>query len=806
MMRAIIGWLCMCWAFPVSGQSVFGVVKDSLTQAPVVFATVSIRGAGMDSVLRRAVTDEKGRFALAKIPAGNLEVALTSVGYNRMRLPVEIPQAVGAVNLGTIFLTPLTETLKDVVVNGKRTLIEEKLDRTVYNVEQDKSLTGGDASDALRRVPLLSVDIDGNVTLRGSSNLKVLVNGKPSTITASNLADALKQIPLDQIKSVEVITSPSVKYDADGSAGIINIVLKQDRLHGILINPDMAIGTRASFLGINGAYNNKKMSFSIGGFGRAAYNVTGTFENVQALGAESISQEAATRKNELTDNYNMGWEYDIDTNNFLNASVRYSQFNSHNDQDNLVSQFYTGSLPDSTQLDQVQITSRSGTVDASVDFTHAFGRSQRELSFLTLFSRTDGTSGFTNAQDQPGNDALIGRVGNNDRSSNQEITIQADYQTPLDSGQLLEFGGKYIIRQVISNYNYETAARNGIFAVEASPELTNRFTYAQDVAAAYLEYTLTSHSPFSLRIGARYEYAVINAGLENPGVTLPAIPSYGVFIPAVNMGWRLRNGKLIKLGLTRRIQRPSIQYLNPNVVAPTPGSISTGNPALRPEYSDNVELGYNTAIQTMTIGFSGFYRRTTGAIESVNLPVAGGDTIERTWSNIGKEHTGGLDVFANLNLGRKLSLSGGADVYYTDLDDGSSGPDAGGHNTGWVVSGRLSGGYTFVKGWSLYLYSYYLGSQVLLQGYQTGFPYYSLTLKRELAKRRGTIGLGAENFLSRSISVTTKVNSPGLFQSTTNETHTLSLRIYMSLTLGKLKVEREEHQKKAIKNDDLKKG
>jgi outer membrane receptor protein involved in Fe transport len=675
------------------------------------------------------------------------------------------------------------KTLKVVVVKGKRALIEEKLDRTIYNVERDKSLTGGDATDALRRVPLLSVDIDGKVTLRGSANIKILINGRPSTITAGNLADALKQIPVDEIRSVEVITSPSVKYDADGSAGIINIVLKQDRLHGILINPDMAVGTRASFLGINGAYNNKDMSFSIGGFGRATYNVTGTYQNVQTVGAEAISQEAATRKNELTDNYNMGWEYDIDTNNFLNATVRYSQFNSHNNQDNLVSNFYTTSVPDSTEMNQVAITGRSGTVDATIDFTHAFGRSRRELSFLTLLSRTDGTSGFTNAQEV-----------NNDRSSNQEITLQVDYQTPLDSSQLLEFGGKYIIRQVISDYDY---------IAETSPGLTNRFTYNQDVTAGYVEYTLTTHTPFSLRAGTRYEYAAISVGLASPGVTLPAIPSYGVLFPAVNLGWRLPSGKLIKLGITRRIQRPSIQYLNPNIVAATPGSLSTGNPALGPEYSDNIELGYNTEIGAMTVGLATFWRRTTGAIEPVSLPVAGGDTIERTYANIGTEHTEGLDVFANLDLGQALSLSGGADLYYTDLSNNGS---VAGHNTGWVVSGRLSGGYTFTKGWSLYLYSYYRGSQVLLQGYQTGFPYYSLTLKRELAKKRGTIGLGAENFFTRGIAVTTKLNSSGLSQSTTNLSHTLSLRVYMSLTLGKLKVEREGRQKKAVANDDLKKG
>jgi outer membrane receptor protein involved in Fe transport len=803
--------LCVLLALCGSAQTVSGVVKDSLTQAPLVFASIAIRSAGSDSALQSAMTDEKGRFTLVKLPPGNFEITLTSVGYNSNRLPLTIAAGSGPTILGSLFLSPRTELLKEVVIDGKRAVIEEKLDRTVYNVERDKSLTGGDATDAMRRVPLLSVDIDGNVTLRGSANFKVLINNKPSTITANNLADALRQIPLDQIKSIEVITSPSVKYDADGSAGIINIVLKQDRLHGILINPDMAIGTRASFLGINGAYNNKKMAFSIGGFGRATYNVTGSYNNVQTVGSEAINQQAVTRKKDLTDNYNVGWEYDLDKNNFLNASVRYSQFNSHTYQDNLVSNFYNGAVLDSSLLNQVQLTGQSGTIDATVDFTHAFARAQRELSLLTLFSRTDGTSGFTNAQQNPADGALIGQLGNNDRSSNQEITLQADYQTPLDSNQLLEFGGKYIMREVISNYNYESAAGNDPFTVEASPDLTNRFTYHQNVTAGYLEYTLNTHSPFSFRAGARYEYAAISAGLRDKSMALPNIPSYGVFVPALNIGLRLKNGKLIKLAITRRIQRPSIQFLNPNVIASDPGNVATGNPALGPEYSDNIELGYNIAIKDMSIGFSGFIRRTTSAIESVSLPVATGDTIERTYANIGKETTGGLNVFANLEVGQKLSLSGGADLYYTELENdglstGTGASAVASRNSGWVVSARLSGGYTFSKGWSLYLYSYYLGSQVLLQGYQTGFPYYSLTLKRELPKKRGTFGVGAENFLSRGVSVTTDLKSAPVSQLTTNLSHTLSLRIYMSFTFGKLKVERGERQKKAITNDDLKKG
>lgn len=792
-----------------SAQTISGFVKDSVTKVSVVFATVSLRRVAGDTDILSTVTNDKGRFRLSNSLTGPAEIRLTSVGYTPLKVLVTIQEGGKMTDLGTLLLSPRSELLKEVVIDSKKVLVEEQLDRTVYNVDRDKSLTGGDAIDALRRVPLLSVDIDGNVMLRGSANIKVLINGKPSTITANNLADALKQIPADQIKSVEVITSPSVKYDADGSAGIVNIVLKQDRLHGVLLSPDFAIGTRASFLGINGAYNNKKMAFSVGGFGRATYNVTGNYNNAQTAGPDAIDQHASTRKNELTDNYNLGWDYEVDKKDFINASVRYSQLNNHNRQDDLFTQFYQASVLDSIQLSQVEVTGKSGTVDAAIDYTHTFGRPQQEFSLMTLLSRTDGSSGFSNRQERPADDSLINRVTNDDRNSNQEVTIQADYQTPLDSGQLLEIGAKYIVREVISDYRYLMAAGGDRLAIDPSPSLTNRFDYHQDVAAGYMEYTLTTRSPLSFRAGLRYEYTGIAAGFREQAAPLPASPSYGVLAPALNLGWRLKNGKLIRLGITRRIQRPSILFLNPNVLGYDPRSILTGNPALGPEYSDNIELSYNTSIRQTTIGFSGFFRRTTHAIESVSVPTPGGDTVERTFSNIGKESTAGVNLFADVSIGQKLSLSAGADLYYMELENGipstgSISTDPAGHNTGWIAGGRLSGGYTFAKGWSLYLYSYYRGRQVLLQGYQSGIPYYSVTLKRDLPRKVGTIGLGAENFLGRGITVTNTIKAAGLSQSTTNLSHTLSLRIYMSFSFGKLKVEKAERPQKTIENNDLK--
>ncbi|HEV3411664.1 MAG TPA: carboxypeptidase regulatory-like domain-containing protein, partial [Puia sp.] len=182
MRRLLIGLLCAVLSAQLAyAQSLSGIVKDSLTGVPVSFATAEIRSRGSDTVLRTTVTDGKGRFGFSRLSIADFEITLSCVGYTTKR--VAVTTGANPVSLGILYLSPRTDMLKEVTVNGRKSLIEERLDRTVYNVENDLTILGGDATDALRRVPLLSVDIDGNVTLRGSSNIKILINGKPSTIT-----------------------------------------------------------------------------------------------------------------------------------------------------------------------------------------------------------------------------------------------------------------------------------------------------------------------------------------------------------------------------------------------------------------------------------------------------------------------------------------------------------------------------------------------------------------------------------------------------------------------------------------------
>ncbi|MBD0256537.1 MAG: TonB-dependent receptor, partial [Cytophagales bacterium] len=231
---------------PAAGKgSITGTVVDATTSQPVPFATVALNDPNTHKPLDGTTTDEAGKFILQKVAAGTYQVQVSSIGYGTKTTgPVTISDPQHKVDLGQVLLPPSVQVLQEVTVQGQRTLIEEKVDRTVYNAEADATNQGGDATDVLRKVPMLSVDLDGNVSMRGSQNIRVLINNRPSTITAGSVADALRQIPSDMIKSVEVITSPSARYDAEGSGGIINIVTKKNTLEGFALNTDLGVGLR----------------------------------------------------------------------------------------------------------------------------------------------------------------------------------------------------------------------------------------------------------------------------------------------------------------------------------------------------------------------------------------------------------------------------------------------------------------------------------------------------------------------------------------------------------------------------------
>lgn len=795
-------------AFAQGNSRITGTVSDSTSSKPVEFATIALNDPTTNKPVDGTIADDQGKFTLTKVADGNYIISITFIGFDTKTIPVRVGDK-KEIDLGTIKISPVAQQLREVTVEGERALIEERVDRTIYNAENDQTAKGGDATDVLKRVPLLTVDMDGNVSLRGNQNITVLINNKPSTIVASSVADALKQIPADQIKTVEVITSPSAKYDAEGSAGIINIITKKNNLQGLTLGVDVGAGNRGSNLGLNGNYRKGKMGFSLGGWGRANYNVKGSFENEQTTANGINLQTSNSRNRGLFGNYNFGWDYDINDKNSLAASVRFGVRNHKNFQDNLLAEFYSfdGTLLNSSLRDAIS-DNASNNVDVSLTYTHLYSKPSRELSFQGLYGRNNNQNDFVNNQYNGADGSIIERTKNLNDSYNQEATFQVDYQTPISTNQMFEIGGKNILRKAVSDFTYFRASgSDGEFILDTDRDLSNNLNYDQNVTAGYLAYTLSTKKGYSFKAGSRYEYTTINAYTQTDDNI--EIPSYGVIVPSVNVSKKLKAGT-VKASYNRRIQRPSIRFLNPNVQAANPLNVTIGNPTLDPEYTNNYELGYSTFNKGTTINLTGFYRNTNDGIQSVRDVIANNpndaDTVRTTYQNIGSENAYGASLFMSVNIG-KLTLNGGGDMFYAMLDNNNPDPLYRASNEGWVLNGRIFGSYNLDKGWGLQFFSFGRGRQVQLQGTQGSFYMYSLAIRKEFNEKRGSVGIGFENFAQSNIKIKTSLESPVLTQRSTNIMYNSGVRVNFSYRIGKMSMEnRPRRRARGINNDDLKEG
>ena len=805
-----------------------GVLVDSTTNKPVEFATVALLSIATNKPINGTTADANGKFVMNKLSPGKYRILYTFIGYKDKRSSVVTIDKGSDINLGTIKLGADIRTLKEVNVVGQAAMIEEKVDRLVYNADKDITAKGGDATDIMRKVPMLSVDLDGNVSLRGSSNVTVLINNKPSTIVASSVADALKQIPADMIKTVEVITSPSAKYDAEGSAGIINIVTKKNTLQGATLDVNGGVGNRGSNLGINGNYRVGKMGFSLGGFGRAEYNVLGSFVNDQstrtydqATDTYSAStrtlQTANTLSQRIFGNYQLGWDYDIDKNTSLTASIRYGARNGLQKQTNLLTQTTTptGYFPliNNRNVDTKDL---SGTIDANVTYTKIY-KPQRELSIMALYSRNNRTNNFVaDILSNADYETITSRQKNDNLSYNQQSTIQIDYQTPIKTNQLIEFGAKGTFRQVNSEYQYYIASGSESDYQTDPSRVGNTLFYDQNIAATYLSYTLTTKSKYTLKAGARYEYTFIDAKFSNETAGQATnIPDYGTLVPSVNISKSLKGGRIVKLAYNRRIQRPGIQFLNPNINSSNPTNITIGNPYLSPELTDNVEFSTSGNIKGLYLNASLFARRTNNSITGVrDVSTSSTSTdvtnpvlqqvIRTTYQNVGHEDAVGINLFGNGTLFSKLQLGGGIDFYHVSLTNNNPNPVYSASNSGWVVSGRIQSSLALSNGWGFQLFGGARGNQVQLQGYQSSMYFYSLGLRKEFNNKKASLGIAAENIFNHPFVQRAELSSPILTQNSQTSYYNAGVRLTFSYKLGKMSFDQPQKRRKTVDNDDLK--
>jgi outer membrane receptor protein involved in Fe transport len=790
---------------PTGNSKINGIVLDSTAAKPVDFATIALYDKLTNKIVDGATADEKGAFLIEKVAVGNYKITISFIGYADKTIDNVNIEKGKDVKLGVIRLSTNVKLLGEVTVTAQKSLIEEKVDRTIYNAENDITARGGDATDVLRKVPLLTVDLEGNVTLRGNSNIKVLINNKPSSIMASSVADALKQIPADMIKTVEVITSPSARYDAEGSSGIINIVTKKNTLQGVNLNVDGGVGNRSSNLGLNGNYRKGKFGATLGGHGRAMYNkdIIST-EQKSTLNGNTIliKQNADAQSRPLFGFYNLGLDYDISANQSLTAGVRYGVRNFSRTQ-GLNSDLFTNNVFTSNSFRDLKTSDLSNSVDVNLDYLKTF-KPQQEWSIATQYSGSNLTNNF-DANILNGSKEIISRQKNLNLNLNQEVTFQTDYQTPIGANQIIEFGGKGIFRNVNSDFKYQLASGATADYVNDASRASGVLDYNQNIVGAYTSYTLSTKKKYTIKAGGRYEYTSIDATQAGKDIV---IPSYSNFVPSINISKKVKDNLTVKGGYNRRIQRPGLQQLNPNVNAANPQSISVGNPSLRPELTDNIEMGISTNIKKTFLNISVFARQTNNAISQIRrVSDTSASVLITTFENVGKQMAYGSNVFANIAITSKWSVNGGFDFNYTYLE--GKAPDATGvsktiSNSGFTLRGHIMSQLTLGKGWGAQGFLFGRGPSVQLQGTQRGTPMYSLGIRKDFNDKKGTIGIAGENFFTNGAKMTTNFVSDQFSQISTTQILNRGVKLTFSYKIGKMGF--TQRKTRSVKNDDVKDG
>ncbi|MEA5261003.1 outer membrane beta-barrel family protein [Arcicella aquatica] len=788
---------------PKGNSKISGFIIDSTATSAVEFANISLISKTTNKPVDGTMADDKGKFLLTKVAVGDYKLQISFIGFES-KIINDIKVEKGKdIDLGILKLSPISQMLDGVTVTAEKAMIEEKVDRLVYNAEKDMLAKGGDASDILKKVPMLSVDLDGNVSLRGTTNIKVLINNKPSTIVASSIADALKMIPADLIKTVEVITSPSAKYDAEGSAGIINIITKKSSIEGLTLNLDSGVGLRASNLGLNGSYRHGKLGITLGGFGRLFYNKAGTTLEQSTVkdGVTQLTQQSSDAKdNGLFGRYNLGFDYEISKTQSISSSIAFGTRNLDRNQEYVTKLFSNNNLT-STSYRDVDSKDLSNSVDINVDYIKTF-KPQQEWSISTQFSQNNLTNNF-DANILNGASELLSRQKNINGNTNREITVQTDYQTPIKQNQMFEVGLKSITRQVDSDYQYLYAGSTGGFSTDARNP-SGLLNYKQTISSGYVSYTYSTKNKYTFKVGTRYEYTTIDAVTNVNSIN---IPSYGNLVPSINISKSLGTATL-KLAYNNRIQRPGLQQLNPNFNASNAQNITIGNPSLKPEVTNNVELSLSKNINRTYLNVSLFGRQTNNSIVRISAPsdtLAG--AIVTTFQNIGRQQTLGANIFGNTFITPKWSLNGGIDIYYNYLD-GQVANATGGFstisNTGLTIGGRITSQLQLNNGWGVQAFGGYRGNQVQLQGSQNGMGMYSLGVKKDINNKRGSIGLAAENFFG-GMTMTSTLNTAQFNQKSVNNIYNQNIKLTFSYKIGNMKFV-EQKKSKSVKNDDVKGG
>ncbi|MDR2231540.1 MAG: TonB-dependent receptor [Tannerella sp.] len=791
-------------AYSISGQ-----VVDSLSNKPVEYATVGVSlSKSPTQYIQVAASDENGKFDMKINAPGEYILTIQSIEIKTLQKPFSISDANKKVDLGLIPVSVNTQQMDVVTVTAQRPLVKIEVDKLVYNMEEDPEAKVSNTLDMLRKVPLLSVDGEDNVLLKGSANYKIYLNGKPSNmLSGRNVSDVLKSMPANSIKNIEVITDPGARYDAEGVDGIINIITARDVFQGY----QGTVGANAGTYGGYGA--NAYLTAKTGILG-----VTGNFNyNHMSRPWETLE---STNKNFINDNYydeqtngrnndkgrymfgNLELSLEFDTLNLLSVGVNMWGGKWKSKSENAVEMFNRNYDLSYSYKTDGESTNDFGTTGFNVDYQRSTRKKGEMITFSYRYNTMpDGTESFSYARDINGEMPLYIRTNQWDKNDakTDEHTGQIDYTNPLTEKHTIEAGIKYILRQNFSEVQRYDLGEAGNW-VELPARLDNDFEHVSNIYAGYLGYAFKA-GKIGFRTGLRAEgtQQSVKFALDE---TSNFDVDYFNLVPSVSATYQLKETQQLRLGYNLRIFRPSIWYLNPYVNDIDPYNISYGNPNLVPEKSNSFNLNYSYFSQKYTVNISGTYSYVDNAIQNYTfIDPANPDVKQRTYDNIGYRQNAGLFLTLGWTPNQKLRFNLNGGLNYTDMKSEQLNMS----NNGFYGNGNLSAQLTLPKDFRINANAFYMSGFIMLQGNQSNYFFNSLSASKDLFNKKLTVSLACSNPFSEMLRM--KVNTYGenfeRFQEYSMPMR--ELRLSLSYRFGSLKDAIKKVQR-GITNDDVMSG
>jgi outer membrane receptor for ferrienterochelin and colicins len=741
--------------------TISGKLVEKNTSQPLEYATVTVLGVNTNKPVSGAVTDAKGLFSIEVYP-GNFFMKYEYISFKTITTKEQ--NFTSDTNLGTIALADEAKSLDEVVVRAERTTVDIKLDKKVYTVGKDIMVRGGTVSDVLDNVPSVSVSSEGSIALRGNENVRILIDGKPTN--AVNIVDALKMIPADAIDKVETVTNPSARYDAEGGAGIINVILKKGKNQGINGTIITSLGTPKNN-GVSANVNFKNEILNL--FSTIGYNDRNNPGNIK-IDQENFDRTTGLLKSYLEErrtndrysegiNFNFGAELAINKNTSWTNSINYRKNKGGNNEDVFYYNYDENKEFVNTSFRDNNLISKSENVEYTTNFTKKFKKEGHKLTFDGAFSQnSDNDSSVIDQTIIQTNTFLRNEITSKKDKQTRNL-LQLDYVLPINKESQFEAGYRGNFVNLLADFSVGQLNTNtGLY--ENIEGFTNIMDYVENVNAFYLQFG-SKINKFSYLLGLRYEDSHIEINQLTSQIF--DTKNYNNFFPSVFLTYDLGNNTSVSANYSKRITRPRDRFINPFASYTSNINLFQGNPNINPAFSDAYDISFLKKWDKLTLNTSVYLNRTTDAFQVVRKErgdfIDGVPVIINTPFNLATDSRYGAEITANFNFKKWWKLNGNINYFY-NVTDG----DYAYTNTNNEV---ISQNFDFESStWTARLTSRinlpykidwqtsinYNGSQKIAQGFQRGVGSANLGFSKDVLKDKGTISFNVSDvFNSRKM-------------------------------------------------------